>query len=137
MTVAKECPETTIVLNHMGIVDADIMGTANPSEDELAYQEAWKHNMIQLGRLRNVVCKVSGLNPMKPWTTESLARSVDVALDAFDADKVVFASNYPVLNIAMTFDEWMCAMLKITEDLDITDRTAFFAENARRVYGLK
>ena len=74
---------------------------------------------------------------MKPWTTESLARSVDVALDAFDADKVVFASNYPVLNIAMTFDEWMCAMLKITEGLDAADREALFAENARRVYGLK
>ena len=137
VTVAKECPETTIVLNHMGIVDADIMGTTSPSEDELAYQEAWKRNMAQLGRLSNVVCKVSGLNPVKPWTTESLARSVDVALDAFDADKVVFASNYPVLNIAMTFDEWMCAMLKITDGLDAADREALFAENARRVYSLK
>ena len=137
VTVAKECPDTTIVLNHMGIVDADIMGEANPSEEERAYQDAWKHNMAQLGRLDNVVCKVSGLNPMKPWSTESLARSVDVALDAFDADKVVFASNYPVLNIAMTFDEWMCSMLKITEGLDTADREALFAENARRVYGLK
>ena len=137
VTVAKECPDTTIVLNHMGIVDADIMGEANPSEEERAYQDAWKHNMAQLGRLDNVVCKVSGLNPLKPWSTESLARSVDVALDAFDADKVVFASNYPVLNIAMTFDEWMRSMLKITEGLDTADREALFAENARRVYGLK
>lgn len=37
----------------------------------------------------------------------------------------------------MTFDEWMCAMLKITEGLDAADREALFAENARRVYGLK
>lgn len=136
-TVAKECPNTTIVLNHMGIVDADIMGEVNPSEEERAYQDAWKRNMALLGRLDNVVCKVSGLNPMKPWSTENLARSVDVALDAFDADKVVFASNYPVLNIAMTFDEWVCAMLTITEGLDAADREALFAENARRVYGLK
>lgn len=137
VTVAKECPDTTIVLNHMGIVDADIMGAENPTADERAYQDAWKRNMAQIGKLPNVVCKVSGLNPMKPWSTESLSRAVDVALDAFDADKVMFASNFPVLHVAMSLDEWICQMLKMTESLDGPAREALFAENARRVYGLK
>lgn len=134
VTVAKECPDTTIVLNHMGIVDADIMGAANPTADELAYQETWKRNMAELGQLDNVVCKVSGLNPMKPWSTDTLARAVDVALDSFDADKVMFASNFPVLHVAMTLDQWICAMLEMTESLSSEDREALFAENARRVY---
>lgn len=134
VTVAKECPDTTIVLNHMGIVDADIMGAANPTEDERAYQETWKRNMAELGQLDNVVCKVSGLNPMKPWSTDTLACAVDVALDAFDADKVMFASNFPVLHVAMTLDQWICAMLEMTESMDAADREALFAENARRVY---
>lgn len=137
VTVAKECSDTTIVLNHMGIVDADIMGAANPTEDERAYQEAWKRNMAQIGQLPNVVCKVSGLNPMKEWSTESLSRAVDVALDAFDADKVMFASNFPVLHVDMTLDEWICAMLEMTEGLPATDREALFSGNAKRVYGLK
>nr|WP_197678290.1 amidohydrolase family protein [Parolsenella massiliensis] len=137
VTVARECPDTTIVLNHMGIVDADIMGAENPTADERAYQDAWKRNMAEIGKLPNVVCKVSGLNPMKPWSTESLSRAVGVALDAFDADKVMFASNFPVLHVAMTLDEWICQMLKMTESLDAADREALFAENARRVYGLR
>ena len=136
-TVARECPDTTIVLNHMGIVDADVMGAKNPTADERAYQDAWRRNMAEIGRLPNVVCKVSGLNPMKPWSTESLSRAVDVTLDAFDADKVMFASNFPVLHVAMTLDEWVCQMLKMTESFDAADREALFAENARRVYGLK
>lgn len=137
VTVAKECPDTTIVLNHMGIVDADIMGATNPTEDERAYQDAWKRNMAQIGQLPNVVCKVSGLNPMKEWSCESLSRAVDVALDAFDADKVMFASNFPVLHVAMTLDEWICAMLEMTEGLPASDREALFSDNAKRVYGLK
>lgn len=137
VTVAKECPDTTIVLNHMGIVDADIMGATNPTEDERAYQDAWKRNMAQIGQLPNVVCKVSGLNPMKEWSCESLSRAVDVALDAFDADKVMFASNFPVLHVAMTLDEWICAMLEMTEGLPTADREALFSGNAKRVYGLK
>lgn len=137
VTVAKECPDTTIVLNHMGIVDADIMGATNPTEDERAYQDAWKRNMAQIGQLPNVVCKVSGLNPMKERSCESLSRAVDVALDAFDADRVMFASNFPVLHVAMTLDEWICAMLEMTEGLPASDREALFSGNAKRVYGLK
>lgn len=134
--VARECPETTIVLDHMGIVDADIIAAPSPTPEERAYQVAWKKNMSALGQLPNVVCKVSGLNPVKPWNTESLARAVDVAFDAFDDDKLMFASNFPVLNVAMTFDDWVCALIEITEGLDSAQRAAFFAENARRTYRL-
>lgn len=136
-TVARACPDTTIVLDHMGIVDADIMAQTNPTEDERAYQDAWKANMRALGALPNVVCKVSGLNPMGTWNVDSLARAVDVALESFDADKLMFASNFPVLNVAMTFDEWVRALLEITGNMDARDREALFAENARRVYRLR
>lgn len=136
VTVAKECPDTTIVLDHMGIVDADIMAQTNPTEDERSYQDAWKANMKALGSLDNVVCKVSGLNPTGEWSTESLARAVDVALDAFDADKVVFASNFPVLNTALSLDDWITAMLSITESMPADDREALFSGNAKRVYKL-
>lgn len=134
--VARECPDTTIVLDHMGIVDADIMAKTSPTEDERAYQDAWRRNMRELGSLGNVVCKVSGLNPAEAWDTDSLARAVNVALDAFDADKVMFASNFPVLNVAMTFDDWARAMLSITEGFSAADHTALFSGNAQRVYRL-
>lgn len=134
--VARECPGTTIVLDHMGIVDADIVGQANPSGDDLTYRNQWRRNMAELGNLPNVVCKVSGLNPQKEWSTATLARPVDVALETFAADKVMFASNFPVLNISMTLDQWITQMLTITSELNHADRTAFFHGNAERVYGL-
>jgi L-fuconolactonase len=61
---------------------------------------------------------------------------VKPALEAFDADKVMFASNFPVLNVAMSLDQWIVASLEITSDMKASDREAFFANNARRVYGL-
>lgn len=136
VTVARECPQTTIVLDHMGIVDADVAAKTHPTPEEAAYRETWVKNMRALGSLPNVVCKVSGLNPAGAWDVMSLRRAVDVALDAFDADKLVFASNYPVLHVAMDADEWICAMMQITADLPAADRAALFAENARRVYSL-
>lgn len=134
--VARECPDTVIVLDHMGIVDADVMARTTPTADERAYQDAWRKNMRELGSLPNVICKVSGLNPSGEWSIEGLARSVGVALECFDADKLMFASNFPVLNVAMSFDEWTRAMLEITDSLDAGDREALFSGNARRVYRL-
>jgi predicted TIM-barrel fold metal-dependent hydrolase len=136
VTVAKECPETTVVLDHMGIVDADIVGVENPVGADRDYKEAWQHHLQELGALSNVICKVSGLNPMREWSTDTLARAVKPALEAFDADKVMFASNFPVLNVAMSLDQWIVASLEITSDMKASDREAFFANNARRVYGL-
>ncbi|MCI1915031.1 MAG: amidohydrolase family protein [Bifidobacteriaceae bacterium] len=135
--VAKECPGTTIVLDHMGIVDADIVGVEHPVAEELTYREAWRHNMRELGALPNVVCKISGLNPQREWSTDSLARAVDVALESFPADRVMFASNFPVLHVSMSLDTWITSMLTITEGLDSKDKNALFSGNARRVYKLK
>lgn len=134
--LAKECPDTTIVLDHMGNMDPDVMASTHPTADERAARDAWKAAMRELGALGNVVCKVSGLNPAGAWTVDGLARTVDAALDAFDAANVMFASNFPVLNVAMAFDDWLCAVLKMTEGMDAADRAALMSENARRVYRL-
>ncbi len=133
-TLASECPDTTIIVDHMGIVDADVAGSANPDADERAYLQAWRRNMTALGRLSNTVCKVSGLNPSQPWTVETLGRAVGVALESFDSDRVIFASNFPVLNVALTFDDWTRSMLTFTEEMNPIDREAFFSGNAERVY---
>lgn len=134
--VARDCPGTTIVLDHMGIVDADIVGLENPVGADRTYRDAWRHNMEELSKLPNVVCKVSGLNPQKEWNTDSLARPVTTALRLFAPSKVMFASNFPVLNISMSLDEWITQMLNITSSMEPADREAFFHGNAERVYGL-
>lgn len=84
--MARSCPGTTIVLDHMGIVDPDIISRENPSEEEMAYRTAWIENIKRLAALPNVVCKVSGLNPAGAWTDETLRPAVDICLDAFGGD---------------------------------------------------
>lgn len=136
VAVADACPDTTIVVDHMGIVDADVAGLEKPQGGDADYLDAWKRAMGELGRRPNAVCKVSGLNPAKPWDHFTLGRAVQVAFDSFAADKVMFASNFPVLNVAMSLDDWIRAMLDVTKDMDPVVREAFFAGNAERVYGI-
>ncbi len=134
--LARRCPDTTIVVDHMGIVDADVAGLEHPQGADAEYLDAWRRNLAALGELDNTVCKVSGLNPAKDWSAETLGRAVQVAFDSFAESRLMFASNFPVLNVAMTLDEWVRAMIEITHKLSPAAREAFFANNAERVYGL-
>jgi len=133
---AKACPDTTIVLNHMGIVDPDIISVQTPSEEEQQYKERWILNIRKLASLSNVVCKISGLNPKGEWSAETLKPAVDIALDYFGEDRVMFASNYPVCNIATGLSPWIEALMKITEGRGSEFQNKLFRENAKRIYGL-
>lgn len=133
---AKACPDTTIVLNHMGIVDPDIISVQTPSEEEQQYKERWILNIRKLASLSNVVCKISGLNPKGEWSAETLKPAVDIALDYFGEDRVMFASNYPVCNIATGLSPWIEALMKITEERGSEFQNKLFRENAKRIYGL-
>jgi predicted TIM-barrel fold metal-dependent hydrolase len=134
--LAKECPQTTIVVDHMGIVDADIAGTSHPTAHEAEYLQSWKLHMNQLGSLPNTVCKISGLNPVQTWNDDTVKHATDVAFEAFSPEKVMFASNFPVLNVSMNLDEWIQSMLRITEGMSEKNRERLFAENARKIYKL-
>ncbi|MCI1930761.1 MAG: amidohydrolase family protein [Clostridia bacterium] len=135
-TLAKACPDTKIVLNHMGIVNPDIIAKHNLSEAEKIYKEIWISNINKLGSLGNVWCKISGLNPSGEWTENALKPAVDFAIDAFGEDHIVFASNYPVCNVSTKADPWIKALINITESRGSLLQQKLFYENAKKLYKL-
>ncbi|WP_305767994.1 amidohydrolase family protein [Candidatus Epulonipiscium viviparus] len=118
--LAKQCPETLIVLNHMGLPDV----TANIEETD-----KWKQGIKLLASLDNVVCKISGLSSSD---VTIITPFVEYCLDLFGEKRVMFASNFPVCNLSITFDDWTKAMLKIFETRPAKD--LFFYKNAMNIY---
>lgn len=135
-TLARECSETTIVLNHMGIVNPDIISSPDPTDQETEYKKTWIKNLKNLASLPNVVCKISGLNPSGRWNTETLGTSINTALDIFGEDRVMFASNYPVCNISTKLDPWIKTVIDVTKDRTKEFINKLFYENAVRIYKL-
>lgn len=134
--LAKACPDTTIVLNHMGIVDPDILSREQPSQEEKVYKETWLRNIRNLASLPNVVCKISGLNPAGAWNINTLRPAVEAALDHFGEDRIMYASNYPVCNVATKMAPWTDALIQMTQSRGIGFQNKLFYENAMRVYRL-
>lgn len=90
--LAGAIPELRIVLDHLGKPE---VGTA---AEPLAPSVEWIRDLTEVSRHPNTFCKLSGL-PAEAggdWSAEQLHPFLDVAADAFGADRLMWGSDWPV-----------------------------------------
>ena len=98
----------------------------------------WEANMRMLARETDALCKVSGLvtEAAEGWTPSDLRPYVDVLLDAFGPDRLMWGSDWPVSLLASDYAEWE-AVAQSLLDVSDEDRAKIFGLNAVRFYGLE
>jgi len=124
-TLAEDFPETTLVVNHSGVLlDRDPATVA-----------AWRAALEEIAQAPNAVIKASGLCVAgAAWSTE-LNR--DVILDMvriFGADRVMFGSNFPVDGMFVSYAGLLETYRDSLAGLPAADQRAVFAGTAERVY---
>ena len=101
--------------------------------------EPWKRNLTELARRENVTCKLSGLvTEADPgnWTPAQLTPYMEVVLEAFGPDRVMFGSDWPVCLLGCGYEQW-CALVRDTvAELSETERDAIFGKTAIDTYRL-
>lgn len=92
--------------------------------------------MAELARLPQCVCKLSGLLTEAPE-----GAGIDVLKPVFKklhglfgSERLLWGSDWPVLNLAASYDDWFAMAQKLTHGLSASERDAIFGENAKRVY---
>ena len=107
-----------------------------PGGDEFA---DWAQKLRRLGRSAKIACKVSGLVTEAPpdLQAEDLVPYLDVLLEAFGPDRLIFGSDWPVVNLAGSYARWLDLLLGWLESrLDPSARDGVLGGNAARVYKL-
>lgn len=97
----------------------------------------WADQLDRLAARENVVCKLSGLVTEAAWDSWQVAELAPFAahvLGSFGPDRVMFGSDWPVCELAATYDQVVAAAEAVTEELSDTERAAIFDGTARRVY---
>ena len=120
--------DLTVVVEHTG-------WPRNDSDEERAL---WREGMNALAALgANVACKLSGLAmPLGSMRPDDLRPWLEHAIEAFGAERCMFASNFPVDSAAGSFDDLYSTFDTVTSGLDDASREALFAGTAERVYRL-
>ena len=115
--LARDYPDTTIVLNHAGLPSA---GDARE----------WRTAMAGLAACSNVAVKISGMGaPVREFVLG--------VLEHFGIDRTMFASNYPVDSLRASFATIYAGFEEITRGLREAERRALFHDNALRIYRMR
>ena len=126
--LVDECPGTRFILDHCG------NGQVRAND-----QTQWKRDMQALGKMMNLVCKVSGIVASAEkgkWTADDLAPLVNHTIDSFGPDRVMFGGDWPVCTLAATYKQWVEALKQIVHDRTGQDQRKLFHDNAAKFYGL-
>ena len=123
--LARDFPETSIILNHTGL-------PADRSAEGIA---GWKAAMQGLSACPNVAVKISGIGQAgQPWTVAANRDIVLTTIEAFGAQRCMFASNFPVDSLCASFGTIFSGFDEITREFSSAERRALFHDNALRWY---
>ena len=102
----------------------------------------WDQYIKQLGAFPNVYCKISGLvteADRQNWTIIDFAPYLDIILNSFGINRVLFGSDWPVCTVAATYEqviEIVDSYLK-KQHFSNKEKAAFWGGNAKSIYDLK
>ena len=100
---------------------------------------AWREGMRALAPYEHLRVKVSGLltECLSAPTTATIQPAVDTVLDAFDVDRLIWGSDWPVALMAAPYEDTFERVTAALGGLSATDRAAVLGGNAIDFYELE
>lgn len=121
-------PEQVFVLDHI----------AKPRIAENRF-EPWATNLRELARRPRVYCKLSGLvteADHRQWTEAQLRPYLEIVLEAFGPDRVMFGSDWPVCLVACDYGRWHGLVRDFVAGLSPAEQARVFGGTACEAYSL-
>ena len=124
----KVLPEQKFVIDHIAkpLIKKQIVGD-------------WKDYMIQIASFKNVYCKISGLVTEADWLgwrKEDFKVYLDIVVEAFGTDRIMYGSDWPVCQLAANYEEQLDIVKEYFSSFSQIEQEQFFGGNAVRFYHL-
>jgi len=126
LTFALRHPTLRMVLDH----------AAKPAIANHAF-EPWASEIARLAERTAVHCKVSGLitEAGRCWDTAALRPYVHHLIACFGTSRLMWGSDWPVLELAGDYLQWQAATLELMQGLGAAERDRVLGANAVAFYG--
>jgi L-fuconolactonase len=127
--LGRELPDLKMVIDHL----------AKPHIRERR-RDDWEANLRAAAECPNISCKLSGMvteADRENWTPADLKPYVDVALEAFGPQRLMFGSDWPVCELAATYSDVLAALRECLGSLSEAERNHIFSQTATEFYGLE
>ncbi|MDP5202528.1 amidohydrolase [Flavobacterium sp. DG2-3] len=128
ISLVKDFPNQRFVIDHIAkpdIKSGDI--------------DSWKKAIGEISKYDNVWCKISGMvteADWNKWKPADLKPYLDVIFDNFSVDKLMYGSDWPVLNVASDYNEVVKTLEDYILKFSVEDQNKIWSENAISFYNL-
>lgn len=122
------CPEVKFIVDHI----------AKPGIKS-GLTEPWQEQMRTLAKLPNVWCKISGVVTEADhlaWTPGQVVPYIAHAIDCFGFDRVLFGGDWPVSELATTYQGWVDLVDRVVAGSSDAEIRKLYRDNAIEFYQL-
>lgn len=100
--------------------------------------DPWRAGISALASLPQVHCKLSGLvtEASTDWRPEDLQPYVNHLLASFGAARLMWGSDWPVVNLACDYPRWLAIARQLCGPVNEEDVAQLFERTARRFYDI-
>ncbi|MDF1658871.1 MAG: amidohydrolase family protein [Verrucomicrobiales bacterium] len=125
LSIAERFPDLKIVIDH---------AAKPPIRDGVP--QSWFSEIKALAQYPQVTCKLSGLvtEAGENWKPEDLRPVIDHLLSSFGPGRLIWGSDWPVLNMAGDYHQWIEVAKEATNKLTSDECSAIFGGNAEKTY---
>jgi len=99
----------------------------------------WKMDITAVAEHENVYCKVSGMvteADWQNWRKEDFTPYLDVIVEAFGIDRIMYGSDWPVCLVAATYEQMKSIVDDRLSSFSKDEQEKFFGKNAIKFYDL-
>ena len=103
------------------------------------FYDGWALLMREIAKQPNVYCKLSGMiteADYKTWTPSQLEPYMQLVLETFGADRIMFGSDWPVCLVAGNYQTVKETITNFIAKLSSADQKAIMGLNAIKFYNL-
>ncbi len=102
--------------------------------------KAWKKDMQELAKADNVFCKLSGMVTEANWNSwkqEDFIPYMEIVLEAFGPNRVLFGSDWPVCTVAAKYEQVLGIVNNFISFLSPAEQAHIMGQNAIDFYNLE
>jgi L-fuconolactonase len=101
--------------------------------------EDWAKDIKAVAKFENVYCKVSGMvteADWKGWKPEDFTPYLDVIVETFGVNRLMFGSDWPVCKVAAEYEQMLDIVKSYFSKFSDAEQADFFGGNAGKFYNI-
>jgi|TARA_B110001450_G_scaffold171525_1_gene159985 L-fuconolactonase len=129
LTLLKRYPALRVVIDH---------GAKPAISKDWASNQAWSEKLKRLADDTGAYCKLSGLltEAGDQADYDTIAPYMSHLLNCFGSDRLMWGSDWPVLNLAADYSAWLGMTERFVASLAVAQQQNIYADTAVRFYHL-